>query len=140
VAFSASFAEEVDRPLGMVAERLSDVSNYVAGAFGKNSRLIGVATLRREAREKIDHKASIFGVYVLPEYRSRGVGRLLMETLIDRAGEIGLRQVNLSVNNASLEAVSLYESCGFERFGLEKDAMKIGGNYFDAAYMVLRLG
>jgi RimJ/RimL family protein N-acetyltransferase len=36
-------------------------------------------------------------------------------------------------------AVRLYESCGFQRFGLEKDTFKFGDGYFDVAYYALHL-
>ena len=138
-AFGSSYAEEADRPLEVVAERLEDVSNHVFAAFINEGRLIGVALLRREQRVKSGHKAFVFGMYVLPEHRRQGVGRALLETVISRASELGVRQVNLSVANANKAAVRLYESCGFERFGLERDAFRIGNDFYDVAHMALRL-
>lgn len=137
-AFGSSYAEMADRPLEMFAERLGDERNHIFGAFTDDRQLVGIATLRREQREKIGHKASIFGMYVLPEYRGQGLGRSLLEKLISRAGDLGVRQVNLSVVSANTPAVLLYESCGFERFGLERDAFRIGDDFYDVAYMALQ--
>jgi ribosomal protein S18 acetylase RimI-like enzyme len=138
-AFGSSYAEEADRALEVVAERLGDVRNHAFGAFIDARQLIGVAILRREQRVKTGHKAFVFGMYVLPEHRRQGVGRALLETVISRATELGVRQVNLSVTHANKAAVRLYESCGFERFGLEKDAFRIGHDFYDVAHMALRL-
>jgi ribosomal protein S18 acetylase RimI-like enzyme len=138
-AFGSSYAEEADWPQGVIAARLEDPSNHAYGAFINDGRLIGMAVLRREQRVKSSHKASVFGLYVLPQHRRRGIGRALLETVISRASELGVRQVNLSVANANEAAVLLYESCGFERFGLEKDAFRMGGDFYDVAHMVLRL-
>ena len=138
-AFGSSYAEEVDRPLEVVKERLGDARNHVFGAFNDDGQLVGVATLRREQRVRSKHKAFLFGMYVLSEHRRQGVGRALLEALISRAGEIGVRQVNLTVNSKNSAAVLLYESCGFERFGLERDAFRIGDGFFDTAYMALRV-
>jgi ribosomal protein S18 acetylase RimI-like enzyme len=135
-AFGSSYAEEADRPLEVVAALLEDVGNHV---FADDGRLIGVAILRRKQRVKSGHKASVFGMYVLPEHRRQGVGRALLETILSRANELGVRQVSLSVVNANKAAVHLYESCGFERFGLERDAFGIGDDFHDVAHMALRL-
>lgn len=139
-AFGASYSEEVERPLQVVAGRLEDERNYVVGAFTDDGQLVGIATLRREEREKLRHKAHVFGMFVLPQYRGQGAGRALLETLIARAWEVGVRQMDLGVTASNEPAVRLYESCGFERYGLEPDAFKVGGDFYDAAYMVLRLG
>jgi ribosomal protein S18 acetylase RimI-like enzyme len=138
-AFGSSYAEEVDRSLDVVAARLEDVRNHVFGAFAHDGALIGIVTLRREPRGKTHHKAYVYGTYVLPEYRRRGAGRALMEAVITKAQELGLRQIQLSVTQANRAAVLLYESCGFERYGLECDAFKIGDAFYDVAHMVLRL-
>jgi ribosomal protein S18 acetylase RimI-like enzyme len=138
-AFGSSYAEEVDRPLEVVEKRLADARNHVFGAIDENGRLVGIATLRREGRVRSDHKAFLFGMYVLPEYRRQGVGRALLEAVIRRAEVLGIRQVNLTVNSENRAAVLLYESCGFERFGLERDAFRIGNGFFDVVYMALRV-
>jgi RimJ/RimL family protein N-acetyltransferase len=137
-AFGSSYEEEKDRPLDAVAERLSAENNHVFGAFTGTGQLIGLTGLYREPRTKTHHKAQIWGVYVAPGHRGRGAGSALMEAALSRARELGLRQVNLGVNTASHAAVRLYESCGFERFGPEKEAFKIGEDYYDSAYMALK--
>lgn len=86
-AFGASYDEEADRPLEVVRERLQDERNFVVGAFTEEGRLAGIATLRREEREKLRHKAHVFGMLVLPQYRGQGAGRALLERLIARGRE-----------------------------------------------------
>lgn len=51
-----------------------------------------------------------------------------------------MRQVDLGVTADNKAAVGLYASCGFERYGLERDAFKVGDSFYDVAYMALRLG
>ena len=138
-AFGSSYGEEVDRPLDVVAGRLADPNNHVFGTLDDGERLTGIATLRREQYVKLAHRANLFGMYVLPAHRQQGVGRALLETVIARARAIGVRQLNLSVTNSNHAAVALYEACGFERFGLERDAFKIDDVYYNAAHMVLWL-
>jgi hypothetical protein len=47
--------------------------------------------------------------------------------------------VNLTVSSRQVPAKILYRSLGFETFGVEHEALKIGDQYFDDEYMVLRL-
>lgn len=52
-------------------------------------------------------------LYVRPVHQGDGVGRALVQTLIDVARDLGYRAVVLDVMSARLAAVRLYESSGF---------------------------
>ena len=52
-------------------------------------------------------------MYVAGAARGRGVGRRLCETLIERARELGYREVRLDALNARVEALPLYRALGF---------------------------
>ena len=89
---------------------------------------------------KLRHKAFIWGMYVTPEHRRHGLGRRLLEAALAQARELpGLRQINLEVVTSNRAAYTLYESCGFETFGVERDAFSVDRTYHDVAYMTLRL-
>jgi RimJ/RimL family protein N-acetyltransferase len=139
-AFSSSYAEEVDRPIQAVAQRLGAEASTVFGAFTEAGQLVGVTVLYREPRMKSHHKAFIFGMYVAPEYRGQGIGRALLEAAVSRARQLpDLRQLTLTVVASNQAAYSLYKSCGFETFGLERGAVEIDGNTYDVAYMTRQL-
>ncbi len=48
----------------------------------------------------------------------------------------GVRQVNLGVNAANVEAIALYQAAGFIPFGIERGFMLIGGELHDELHMV----
>lgn len=56
----------------------------------------------------------IGGMGVLPRYRDRGIGRRLMERLIEQAREADLDTVQLEVITQNERAYHLYQSLGFE--------------------------
>jgi putative acetyltransferase len=59
-------------------------------------------------------------LYLLPQYRGRGLGRALMEHILDRAREAGFREA-VAWSDVRLEtAHQLYHRLGFERIG-ERD-------------------
>jgi GNAT superfamily N-acetyltransferase len=62
----------------------------------------------------IDTKTPEIGIGVLRDYRRRGVGRMLINALIDRARHEGVGALSLSVDPAN-HALQLYQSVGFVR-------------------------
>jgi L-amino acid N-acyltransferase YncA len=81
----------------------------------------------------------VWGVYVSPSQRGKGVGKALMQEIIRRARQLdGLEQITL-VASAKLPAQKLYQSVGFESYGLERRSLKIGTEYVDDVLMVLWL-
>ena len=77
-------------------------------------------------------------MYVAPEYRGQGIGAALLDEALGHAEKVGMRQVLLSVNAENTAALRLYAGRGFERYGLEPDALFIEGRYYDEEYMVRR--
>ena len=114
--------------------------NFVLGAFGEDGRLIGVAGFYRATHLKLRHKGFVWGMYVSPESRGRGVGGALLLALIERGKSLpGLEQICLDVVTANDAARTLYLSQGFQVYALEREAMKQDGEYYDLEHMVLRL-
>ncbi|NMO17757.1 GNAT family N-acetyltransferase [Pyxidicoccus fallax] len=138
-AFGASLEEDEVRPMEVVRARLGAASQVVLGAFD-GERLVGVAGLRREDGRKVAHKAVVWGMYVLPEYRSRGVGRRLLVGIIEEGRRMaGVERLLLTVVAGNASAQALYRSLGFQTYGVEPAALKIGEAHIDKELMCLPL-
>jgi RimJ/RimL family protein N-acetyltransferase len=112
---------------------------FTLGAFADRG-LVGVATLLREEGRKRRHQASVLGVYVTPSHRGQGISKRLMGGLIARARTFpGLEQLGLAVSTHQEAARNLYRSLGFEVWGHERRALKVGETYADFEHMVLWL-
>jgi ribosomal protein S18 acetylase RimI-like enzyme len=132
-----------DRTLAAVAEdlrtRYTGRDSVVLGAFGPD--LVGMAGCFRMEGRKHAHKALVWGMYVAPEARARGLGRALLEAAVAQARAWpGVEQVQLAVMTANAPARALYHAAGFEVFGVERRALRVGDRYFDEEHMVLHLG
>ncbi len=141
LAFGASADEHRNLSLEEVAARLSSdmANNFVVGAFA-GGQLVGTAGFFRNQGIKERHKGRVWGVYVTRAARGKGAGREMLRLLLDRASGIeGIEQVLLSVATVQNAAVNLYRSLGFESFGCERRALKIGDRYVDEENMVLFL-
>ena len=140
-AFSASAQEHRTLSLEEVRKRLGSEGGdqFVVGAV-QGSRLIGTAGFYRETNLKTGHKGRIWGVYVTPARREAGVGKRMLQAILKRVAEMkGLEQVLLSVAATQTAAFRLYCALGFELFGCEPRALKIGDRFIDEQYLVLRL-
>jgi nucleoside-diphosphate-sugar epimerase/ribosomal protein S18 acetylase RimI-like enzyme len=138
-SFGASYEEDLALPLDTVRERLEGPSQVVVGAFD-GAQLVGVAGLQRMERQKQAHKAVVWGMYVAPEARSRGLGRRLLTTLIDEARKMpGVERLLLAVAVGNAPAQRLYRELGFQTYGVEPSALKVNGVSLDDELMCLPL-
>lgn len=63
-------------------------------------------------------EANINNVAVTPDYRGRGISRLLMGRLIEMAKDEGAKELYLEVRSGNHVAQNLYRSLGFKMIGL----------------------
>jgi ribosomal protein S18 acetylase RimI-like enzyme len=119
LAFGKAAEEHWATPVETIALRFREVAegNFHLGTFDGDT-LVGIATFMRETGSKERHKGRIYGVYVRVAYRGLGVGRALMAELLEKG---------------------LYSSLGFETYGTEPRALKVGAGYVDEELMILRL-
>jgi ribosomal protein S18 acetylase RimI-like enzyme len=140
-SFADSAEEHQNTTVATARERLAASApdrNFVLGMF-EDGKLAATAGFYRHQHIKERHKGHIWGVYVRPGSRGKGVARALMQEIIRGAREIdGLEQI-LLVASAHLPARKLYEALGFEAYGVEPRSLKIGGEYVDDVLMILRL-
>src|SRR5271165_882489 len=136
-AFGSSLEEHRAISLDAIRKRVTaGGGNFVLGAFVSGA-LAGTIGFARNANRKDSHKGRVWGVYVKPEHRGVGISRKLMDELLHRASLLpGLEQVMLTVGVEQAAARHLYLSAGFEVFGRERHALKIGDTYVDEDYMV----
>jgi ribosomal protein S18 acetylase RimI-like enzyme len=138
-AFSASFEEENEFPVEIFENRLIEGVTFTFGAF-KDEQLIGVVTLVLEQKNKLNHRANIVGMYVDSEKRRSGIGKRLMVEAIGMAKNMEtIEQIYLTVTSNNAPAKKLYQTLGFETYGIDKRALKLGNSYFDDELMVLNL-
>ncbi|QSO52047.1 GNAT family N-acetyltransferase [Alicyclobacillus curvatus] len=139
--FGSTYEREVKFSLETVRERMKPTNDrFVLGAFDDSGSLVGIVTFMRESGLKTAHKGNVFGMYVAPEMRGHGLGKSLMLELIKKARECdGLEQINLAVVSENEFAKRLYNSVGFQVYGVERNALKFNGHYFDEELMVLKM-
>ena len=140
-AFGESVEEHRASSIEILAARLgaASVENFVMGAF-VDGQLVGTAGFFRNPTLKRKHKGKVWGMYVADSVRGQGIGRALLEALVERARTIAdLEEVQLSVSSSQAAAGSLYRAAGFETYAREHRALRVGDEYFDEEYMALKI-
>ena len=101
-------------------------------------RIIGDASISGMSR-RMSHRAEL-GISVLREFWSRGVGSLLLESVISYARSHGIEFISLEVRSDNERAIRLYERYGFVKSGTWPAYFRIGDDYidFDIMYLDLR--
>jgi RimJ/RimL family protein N-acetyltransferase len=130
-AFGSTFEAEDARPLAFFSERLGGSAAFCAF---HGSELVGIAGLLIREGQKEAHKGLLVGRYVRPRARNAGVGRRLVETIIEFARQ-RVELIHLSVVRDNEQARRLYERLGFLEYGLELRALKQDGRYYDEVLM-----
>jgi RimJ/RimL family protein N-acetyltransferase len=140
-AFARALEDEHSRSPESIAPRLraTPEGNFVVGVFA-GRHMVGQAGFVRYEGRKERHKGTIWGVYVTAAARGQGVAKAMLTQLLDRVrGYPGLEQVSLSVSIPQEAARQLYSALGFEVYGYEKHALKVGETYVDEEHRVLWL-
>lgn len=86
------------------------------------------------ARPAYQHVAD-FSAYVERAWRGRGVGRRLLERLVELARGIGYHKMVLSTFPTNTAGVRLYESAGFLRVGVYREQGLLDGRWVDTLIM-----
>lgn len=77
----------------------------------QHEKIIGCVALRPFE----DNKCEMKRLYVRPEFRGRGFGKILAEKIIKEAKKIGYKQMFLDTLDTMTSAINLYTSLGFKK-------------------------
>jgi ribosomal protein S18 acetylase RimI-like enzyme len=113
-AFGGTLAESTTKPDSEWQSRAAstDTVTFVAQA---TDRLVGMGSVG-PAPER-PGMAAIYGMWVAPEARGRGIGGSLMDALEGWAREAGYADIGLGVTTTNESAIRLYGARGYADIG-----------------------
>lgn len=103
------------------------------------ARLVGLAYWRRYDRPTHRPHADVEKVAVSDAAQGRGLGRRLMTALIAAARDSGVEVLTLDLRADNARAAALYESLGFQRYGLLPRFVAVGERRYDKLCYALDL-
>ena len=104
-----------------IRELEAEHNHYVAARDGRS--LVGYGGISRLGR-KAPYEYEIHTIGVDPAYQGQGIGRGMLDLLLEIAGG---DVVYLEVRTDNASAIGLYESVGFVKMGVRKRYYRISG-------------
>ncbi len=130
-------SEPLKRNEQYLANLDSNSHQFVAVLEQENEEpiVLGTAGLNVNANQRLRHTATV-GIMIHKDYQGMGVGKKLMETLLDVADNwLMLVRIELTVFVDNERAISLYKKMGFEQEGILRKAAIRNGVYVDELIM-----
>lgn len=107
---------------------------YICRVITSASRLIGYGVMSIGAGE-----AHILNLCIDGGFRCQGIGRRMLEYLLDRGAAAGMSEAFLEVRPSNTAAIRLYLSLGFDQVGMRRGYYQAVGGREDAAVLRLTL-
>ncbi|MEQ9116496.1 MAG: GNAT family N-acetyltransferase [Rickettsiales bacterium] len=104
----------------------------VDGTIGGSLQLM----IPHDTNQTSNFSVSLDNHFVAPWARNLGLSRKLLEEAEQFARENGFSQVKLSVRSNREAAISLYESCGYKKWGVLKNYEKVANKMFSGFFYV----
>lgn len=130
--FGSTYEREVNQPLEFFSY---PIENYAVFAAYVESKIVGLTVFSQNTGMKDKHKAQITSVYVLPEFRQKGIANQILNEVL-RYGKQHTEQILLSVVESNESAIKLYKKYGFQVYGTEPKAMKMNNQYDNNVLMI----
>ncbi len=149
-AVMAIYNAEVENQVStfdLVARTLDEQRRWLAqrsGAFSAvvavlDDEVVGFASLS-PYKERAAYRTTVEdSVYVSREHPRLGIGRTLMEHVIDIARDSGFHSIIARIEASGTASRALHEACGFELVGIEREVGRKFNRWLDVAIMQLLL-
>jgi ribosomal-protein-alanine N-acetyltransferase len=108
------------------------MAGYPSFVLDTGGDVVGYAILSVAAAE-----AHILNLCVAEKSQRRGLGRQLLQHLLQLARSLNVERLFLEVRPSNAAAIRLYESSGFSRMGLRKDYYRAINGREDALVLAL---
>ncbi len=127
-------APPLERTREFIMENIrANHAQYVAEVDG---RIVGWADAIPGGRDSTAHMAAV-GMGIVESCRGQGIGRQLLEQVIEHCWRNRLVRIELEVFVDNAPAIALYEKLGFQYEGRLRKARLIDGSYRDVYHMAL---
>ncbi len=127
--------EDEDKAVKAMVQQVVEKRGLVLILF-VNDVLAGISNISSGSRGAIKHRGG-FGISLRPQFRGKGYGRLLMETILDitKKHMPDLEKVTLTCFVTNENAKALYKKLGFVEYGRLPEGLKRKGKTYEEISM-----
>jgi L-amino acid N-acyltransferase YncA len=104
----------------------------------EGSAVLGWAALRPVSSRAVYRGGAEVSVYVAGAARGRGVGRALLEAVIEESEACGIWTLQAGIFPEKVASLALHTQCGFRPVGIRRKIGKLGETWRDTALLERR--
>jgi L-amino acid N-acyltransferase len=120
---------------GAFTALVAEDPDVAAAHPGSAAAVLGFAALS-PYRERAAYRTSVEdSIYIRGDTQGRGVGRFLLDHLLDVALDSGFHAVFARIEAGGTASRRLHEACGFRLVGIEREVGRKFGRWLDVALM-----
>jgi L-amino acid N-acyltransferase YncA len=101
-------------------------------------RILGWAALSPVSSRRVYSGVAEVSVYVAAETRGRGVGKMLLQSLVTQSERCGMWTLQAGIFSENAASIALHKSCGFREVGLRRKLGQRGGIWRDVLLLERR--
>jgi phosphinothricin acetyltransferase len=91
--------------------------------------VLGWAALSPVSKRRVYSGVAEVTIYVTESARGKGVGRALLERLIEESEEAGIWTLQASIFPENVASIELHLNCGFREVGMRESIAKLNGRW-----------
>jgi RimJ/RimL family protein N-acetyltransferase len=129
--------EDEEKWLQNTIEGLSKGKTFFYFALYEN-KIVGSVDIHRGHSVR-DYHIGTVGLMVDVDFRGEGIGKFLLESILNKAAKEGIRTAVLDCFSNNEKALNLYEKVGFIKYGSLPDGLYRKREFADRVHMYKRL-
>jgi L-amino acid N-acyltransferase YncA len=103
-----------------------------------SERVLGWAALSPVSGRRVYSGVAEVSVYVAAETLGRGVGKMLLQSLVEHSERCGIWTLQAGIFPENAASIALHKSCGFREVGLRRKLGQRGGVWRDVLLLERR--
>jgi len=129
--------KDIKKSFSKLLKALSSHKSIILVVVNEKGNIVGMGELNSNAWPEAPHIADI-GYSVVKEYRSKGIGTMIVKELLKRA-KCKYEIITAGIFSSNIASKKLLKKLGFKRWGFGPKFVKRGKLYMDMELFYLKL-
>ena len=117
-----------------IIESQNDGESLIICALNKYNEFIGFVILIKNTKKECE-----IDIYIHKNYRNKGIGKILLQTIIEYTRYLNIDIINLKVRKNNRKAIHLYQNIGFIQINQIKNSIIFNKRTTDEILMSLKI-